>query len=701
MAEQQSEAPINVESNAENPIHIDEEELNEGEIEQLDAGKTRAKIWAHYTRFKQNGQIKAKCKYCGAILSADPKNNGTSGLNAHNRRCKIYPPNVELRNQAILNFKSASANNDDETMEGESTNNCLWKFDVELTRAALAYMILVDELPFKFVENEGFRHFVSIACPRFNVPSRHTITRDCFKIYMEEKKKLKSIFNSSSQRICITTDTWTSMHRLNYMVVTAHYIDDKWRLRKKIINFVPILSHKGEAIGMAIENCLIEWGIKRVFTITVDNASSNDVAISYLKNQLQVWGHSVCENKFIHVRCVAHILNLVVVDGLKDVNISVARVRALIRWVRQSPSRIRKFKECVDFEKIENKSSLILDVATRWNSTYSMLNVAQHFERAFNRLGSRDPLFKQEMISGEGWPTVEDWGNVRRIVLFLKHFYELTLRISGTLYVTSNGFVHEFVEVDGLLKEMEDDDDYQMREMAMRMRSKLMKYWGDVDKMNKLLYIAVVLDPRHKFTFVEFVFNHMYGKESDLAIKMIRGAKDVLFELFNYYNLNHLSSQGHSSQTPSGSGSVTRSGGSSLVESMSRKKRKIGSLFEQHVEDEQGGEVQTELEMYLKDRVERKDEKFNLLAWWRSNTHRFPVLSLMARDVLAIPISTVASESAFSTGGRILDSFRSSLTPRMVQGIICAQDWLRRSNEPIDIEEKLESLEEIEKGTSQ
>lgn len=124
-------------------------------------------------------------------------------------------------------------------------------------------------------------------------------------------------------------------------------------------------------------------------------------------------------------------------------------------------------------------------------------------------------------------------------------------------------------------------------------------------------------------------------------------------------------------------------------------------MFEQHVEDVQGGEVQTELEMYLKDRVERKDEKFNLLAWWRSNTHRFPVLSLMARDVLAIPISTVASESAFSTGGRILDSFRSSLTPRMVQGIICAQDWLRRSNEPIDIEEKLESLEEIEKGTSQ
>ena len=53
------------------------------------------------------------------------------------------------------------------------------------------------------------------------------------------------------------------------------------------------------------------------------------------------------------------------------------------------------------------------------------------------------------------------------------------------------------------------------------------------------------------------------------------------------------------------------------------------------------------------------------------------MLSKLARDVLDVPVSTVASESAFSTGGRIHDLFQSSLSPFMVQNLVCAQDWLQ------------------------
>jgi hypothetical protein len=69
----------------------------------------------------------------------------------------------------------------------------------------------------------------------------------------------------------------------------------------------------------------------------------------------------------------------------------------------------------------------------------------------------------------------------------------------------------------------------------------------------------------------------------------------------------------------------------------------------------------------------------------------------LARNVLAIPISTVASESVFSMGGRILDDFRTSLTPFMLQSIICIQDWLQRST-PINIEEDAEELAKLEEG---
>lgn len=66
--------------------------------------------------------------------------------------------------------------------------------------------------------------------------------------------------------------------------------------------------------------------------------------------------------------------------------------------------------------------------------------------------------------------------------------------------------------------------------------------------------------------------------------------------------------------------------------------------------------------------------------------------------MLAIPISSVASESAFSTTGCILDDFRSSLTPVMLEVLVCAQDWLRWPI-PLDIKENMEELVILEKGT--
>lgn len=76
---------------------------------------------------------------------------------------------------------------------------------------------------------------------------------------------------------------------------------------------------------------------------------------------------------------------------------------------------------------------------------------------------------------------------------------------------------------------------------------------------------------------------------------------------------------------------------------------------------------------------ENEVDSFDILNWWSKDGMRYRVLSETTRDILAIPTSTVASESTFSMGGRVLDQFRSSLNPNTVEALICSSDWLRSS----------------------
>jgi hypothetical protein len=136
-------------------------------------------------------------------------------------------------------------------------------------------------------------------------------------------------------------------------------------------------------------------------------------------------------------------------------------------------------------------------------------------------------------------------------------------------------------------------------------------------------------------------------------------------------------------------------------ESVSKGRNLMRSIIDQQMSENGGGSVtaKSEIEKYFSEENEEDKQGFDILKYWKDNENRFPVLSHMARDLLAIPISTVASESAFSLGGRILDDFRSSLTSTMVEKLICASDWIRGS-EYVSVEEDTEQLVKLEEGKS-
>ncbi|KAA8534475.1 hypothetical protein F0562_031992 [Nyssa sinensis] len=82
----------------------------------------------------------------------------------------------------------------------------------------------------------------------------------------------------------------------------------------------------------------------------------------------------------------------------------------------------------------------------------------------------------------------------------------------------------------------------------------------------------------------------------------------------------------------------------------------------------------SKIEQYLEEPVFPRKEEFNILHWWKVNSAKLPTLVRMARDILALSAATVASEAAFSVGGRIIDESCSCLLPDIVEALVTAND---------------------------
>ena len=78
--------------------------------------------------------------------------------------------------------------------------------------------------------------------------------------------------------------------------------------------------------------------------------------------------------------------------GLKDLNLSVKRIREVVRYIRNSPSRLQKFKEFSNLIGIESKTTLCLDIAIRWK-TYLMLKAACEFEILLKKYEENESSF--------------------------------------------------------------------------------------------------------------------------------------------------------------------------------------------------------------------------------------------------------------------------------------------------------------------
>uniref|UniRef100_A0A2N9FYQ7 HAT C-terminal dimerisation domain-containing protein n=1 Tax=Fagus sylvatica TaxID=28930 RepID=A0A2N9FYQ7_FAGSY len=222
---------------------------------------------------------------------------------------------------------------------------------------------------------------------------------------------------------------------------------------------------------------------------------------------------------------------------------------------------------------------------------------------------------------------------------------------------------NKYVSPGSTMQGSESEDEY-VRRMAEQMLVKFEKYWSE---FSVVLAIAVILDPRFKLQFIDFCYKKLYGVGGSYEYLKVR---EKLFALFGEYVSNV--------PTPS---STTNNRGKAVQDlqfkSFSKETMFVMKEFDCFESDDVVGQTQkTQLELYLEEPRMDRNAKLDILSFWKGNQFRYPELAAMVRDVLSIPISTVASESTFSVGGRVIDQFRSALKPDVVEALICSRDWL-------------------------
>ncbi|WOL10151.1 zinc finger BED domain-containing protein RICESLEEPER 2-like [Canna indica] len=174
-----------------------------------------------------------------------------------------------------------------------------------------------------------------------------------------------------------------------------------------------------------------------------------------------------------------------------------------------------------------------------------MLSVAEKYEKAFERFELEDLYFGVEVdANSKGFV---DWDVVRRTITMLGLFYDTTIRVSGSLYVTSNIFWTEISDLLSAILEWTRSDDSNVKGMGTKMKTKFDKYWRNVDRMNKIIFFAVVLDPREKFMAMKVSFCDIYGENE--GTELFERVKMSLYDIFKEYKNMLQIESGHSSET--------------------------------------------------------------------------------------------------------------------------------------------------------
>lgn len=319
---------------------------------------------------------------------------------------------------------------------------------------------------------------------KYHAPNRDTLTNHLIPAwYGVEKSNVISDLKHVT-KAAITADGWTSFSQDHYLTVTIHYVRDGQNKEKVLKTKAVYEAQTGTAVAEEIEGILEEFGVReKVVAATVDNAANMDVAVKKLD--------------IVKFPCFAHTLNL---GAQKLYNCSTisnwaARIRSVIVWMKRSHMAKVVLKEKQNLLELP-QHMLLLDVRTRWNSLFLMI---ERFCEQFSAIQAAaiDPRLRKPMekdkLSRIG---NEDLRKAEEFVLLMRMHYTSTLAVSSEKSPTC-GQILPILQKLHKHYTIQADDSTFTRTIKENIWNDLSKRYQDAD-IHAFLEEATLLDPRFK-----------------------------------------------------------------------------------------------------------------------------------------------------------------------------------------------------------
>ncbi|XP_015786600.1 zinc finger BED domain-containing protein 1-like [Tetranychus urticae] len=424
----------------------------------------RSKVWDFYDKQPDSGV----CKICKSKVK---RSGNTSNLHSHLRNSHelLYAEKFDKLDTTDQTDIATSFKNIQSVKSGH------FKEQIDM---ALFWWIISDCRPFKIVESAEFVSFIKSLNSQYVLPKRKAVTSNILRLY-KTKKELVVTHLKTIEMFSLTSDIWTDqMNSRSYIGLTLHYLDG---YEQKSIcigarNFDE--SHTAINIADIITSILSDYDIpmEKVISFTTDSASNMIAAVNHLS--------------IPHVKCVAHRINLLVLDSMEESESLqlTSKVKNIVTFFKQSNLANNMLREEQIKDSVE-PLKLKQDCCTRWNSTFFMLErylfLRNYVSIALRKLNREDLDINYDEIE-----------ILNDMVKCLNHFYKMTNDIMGEKYITISRVIPLVTGVNFVLEKTHCKTERGLK-LKAALQDNLEKRFGMVEK-NEIFAFSTLLDPRFK-----------------------------------------------------------------------------------------------------------------------------------------------------------------------------------------------------------